>query len=85
MGKWYGENFLFNMMKLLTLYGTAALFYLAAIWLIRNGLKKEDVKTKMQMVNYRPTFRHYGKGHSIALGILCLVCGSMLIYLSFKK
>jgi hypothetical protein len=67
-----------DMIKILIQYTGAALFLLAGAWLVRDGLKKIDEKSAMRFAHYRPV-KNYGKGFSIALGILCLVCGVLLI------
>jgi hypothetical protein len=68
------------MYKLTIKYGESFLFLAAGIYLINNGLQKTDFNSAMQMVHYRPS-RKYGKGYSIALGILCVIGGLMLLTL----
>jgi|JI6StandDraft_1071083.scaffolds.fasta_scaffold84203_1 cytochrome c biogenesis protein CcdA len=69
------------MSKSFTLYGTSLFLIIAAILLIRNGLKKGDFKSTMSQIHYRP-IRNYGQGFSIALGILCLILGVILLTLN---
>lgn len=66
------------MSKIFILYGTSVLLTLAEILLLRNGVKKTDLKTTMRMMNYQP-IKNYGKGYSIALGILCINSGVVLL------
>jgi hypothetical protein len=66
------------MPKIVTLYATSIFLLLAGIWLVRNGLQKEDFKSKMKSVNYRP-IRNYGKGYSVIIGIVCLILGILLL------
>jgi uncharacterized membrane protein HdeD (DUF308 family) len=66
------------MSKIVTLYTTSVFLLLVGIWLVRNGLQKEDFKSKMKSVNYRP-IRNYGKGYSVIIGIVCLILGILLL------
>jgi hypothetical protein len=68
------------MSKSFTLYGTSLFLIIAAVLLIRNGFKKADFKSTMNLIHYRP-IRNYGKGFSIVLGILCLILGIILLTL----
>ncbi len=68
------------MSKSFTLYGTSLILIIAAILLIRNALKKADFKYTISLIHYKP-IRNYGKGFSIALGILCLILGVILLTL----
>ena len=71
------------MTKYFIVYGTVALLAFAGILLIRNGLKKENFKSAMNLVHYKP-IRNYGKGFSIALGVLCLALAVMLLVVKSK-
>jgi uncharacterized membrane protein HdeD (DUF308 family) len=71
------------MPKIFILYGTSLFLALAGILLIRNGLKKKDFKSTMELIHYRP-IRNYGKGFSIALGVLCLILGIILLTMKPK-
>jgi hypothetical protein len=66
------------MSKAFILYGTSLFLIIAGVLLLRNGIKKSDFKTTMEMMNYR-SIRNYGKGISIALGVLCIILGAILL------
>ena len=71
------------MPKIFILYITSLFLFIVGILLIRNGLKKTDIKSAIQLMNYRP-IRNYGKGFSIALGVLCLILGIILFSIKPK-
>lgn len=71
------------MLKIITLYAISVFLLLVGIWLIRNGLQKDDFKSKMELVNYRP-IRNYGKGYSVIIGIVCLILGIVLLIVKYK-
>jgi hypothetical protein len=69
--------------KYVIIYGMSFLFFAAGYFLLRNGLRKTDFKSAMEFVNYHPS-RNYGKGYSIALGILCIIGGFLILSLKPK-
>lgn len=71
------------MHKPLILYGISILIIIAGALLIRDGMKKTDFKSTMKFIHYRP-IRNYGKGFTIALGILFLILGFILLTLKPK-